>query len=82
MVQAPAGAFRVGVTAAAGAALVIGQAPVAAGFNRTVTAPVLTWHIDAELPARVSTSWRRAGPEDLATSGAGGTPASGPAACW
>jgi uncharacterized heparinase superfamily protein len=82
MVQTPAGAFRIGVTAAAGAALVIEQAPVAAGFQRTVTAPVLAWRIDAELPARVSTSWRRAGPEDLAATGAGGIPASGPAACW
>jgi uncharacterized heparinase superfamily protein len=37
------------------------QAPVAAGFARTVLAPVLTCRIDSVLPARISTRWRRAG---------------------
>jgi uncharacterized heparinase superfamily protein len=44
--------------------LEIESAPVAAGFQRTSAAPVLTCRLDASLPVRLTTSWRRAGAGD------------------
>jgi hypothetical protein len=37
----------------------IPPAMVAAGFQRTVVAPVLTCRIDSALPVRITTCWRR-----------------------
>jgi uncharacterized heparinase superfamily protein len=48
------------VTASAPLGLTVDQAPVAVGFARTVTAPVLTCRMDADLPVRVTSHWRRA----------------------
>ena len=42
------------------ATLAAESGPVAAGFGRSIDAPVLTCSIDAVLPVRVSTAWRRA----------------------
>ncbi|MEP7022787.1 MAG: alginate lyase family protein [Actinomycetota bacterium] len=77
LVTTPAGTFRVGVTTAAAAELSIGEAPVADGFQQTAPAPVLAWRIDARLPVSVSTTWREAGPGDLAVASA-----DGPAPIW
>ncbi len=38
----------------------IEAAPVAVGFLRTTTIPVLTCRLDTMLPARLTTTWRRA----------------------
>jgi hypothetical protein len=65
-VTTPAGEFRASVTASGRVTLAAGTAPVATGFGRAVDAPVLTAAIDAVLPVRVSTGWRR-------TVGRGGT---------
>ena len=59
IVTTAAGAFRVTVSAR-WAALAAESAPVAAGFGRSIDAPVLTCSIDAVLPVRVSTAWQRA----------------------
>jgi uncharacterized heparinase superfamily protein len=55
------GDFAVTVTGSAPFRLEVEFAPVATGFLRTATAPVLTCRLDAALPVRLSTSWRRAG---------------------
>ena len=60
-VTTSAGELQVTVTATGQAALTAETAPVATGFGRSVEAAVLTAAIDAALPARVSTGWRRAG---------------------
>jgi uncharacterized heparinase superfamily protein len=66
VVTVKAGDLRVAVTANRALALTTGTAELAAGFGRTVTAPVLTCAVDAELPVRVSAIWRRAGrPSDF-----------------
>jgi uncharacterized heparinase superfamily protein len=57
----PGSRFAVTVTAGHSFRLGVEQAPVAAGFGRTSTAPVLTCRFHTALPARVSTCWRRAG---------------------
>jgi len=56
-----AGEFQVTVTATGPAALTAATAQVATGFGRGVEAAVLTAAIDAALPVRISTGWRRAG---------------------
>ena len=58
VVSTPAGEFRVAVSASGPVTLTAGFAPVATGFGRTVDAPVLTCHIQAVLPVRISTVWR------------------------
>src|ERR1035441_6882072 len=67
-----AGEFRATVTASGRVTLAAGTAPVATGFGRTVEAPVLTAAIDAVLPVRVRTGWRRAGDSQAGGGGAGG----------
>ena len=59
VVTTPAGDFTVTVSATDSAALAAESGPVATGFGRSVDAPVLTCTIDAALPVRVSTAWRR-----------------------
>ena len=54
------GAFRVGITASGPLALGIEPGPVADGFLRTTIAPVLACRLNAVLPVRVTTCWRRA----------------------
>ena len=55
---------EVGVTVStasgAGPGLTAGTAEVAAGFGATVAVPVLAYTADCQLPARISTVWRRA----------------------
>lgn len=55
-----AGELRIGVYGPGNLTLSAGTAPVAAGFGRTVMAPVLACRVDARLPVRLSTQWRRA----------------------
>jgi uncharacterized heparinase superfamily protein len=59
-VTTAAGELAVTVTGSSPFELTAEAAPAAAGFLRTAMAPVLTCRIDAVLPVRVSTSWRRA----------------------
>ena len=58
-VTTPAGAFHVGVTSVVRTQLRCESGLVALGFGRTVRAPVLTCRLEAELPVRVTTRWRR-----------------------
>ena len=51
----PAGEFRIGVQGPADRAVRIGFAPLARGFGRSVTAPVLTCRATGPLPVRLST---------------------------
>jgi Heparinase II/III-like protein len=60
-VSTSAGEFQVTVAATGPTALTAETAQVATGFGRSIEAAVLTAAIDAALPARVSTGWRRAG---------------------
>jgi uncharacterized heparinase superfamily protein len=59
VVTTPAGEFRVGIRATSPVVLSGDSAPVATGFGRAIDAPVLTAAIDAVLPVRVTTAWRR-----------------------
>jgi uncharacterized heparinase superfamily protein len=59
-VATAAGEFRVAVGGSAPLFLGVESAPVAAGFLRTEPAPVLTCRLGADLPVRLTTSWRRA----------------------
>ena len=69
-VHTPAGEFRVGGhRVAPGQRWPPSHAPVATGFGRTVDAPVLICRIQAELPVRISTAWRRAGDPQLMSAG-------------
>jgi uncharacterized heparinase superfamily protein len=61
VVTTPAGEFVVTVSATGLVRLAAESGPVAAGFGRSVDAPVLSCSIDAVLPVRVSTGWRRMG---------------------
>jgi len=54
------GAFRVSVTASCSVVLGVEPGPVAGGFLRTAVAPVLACRMDAVLPVRITTCWRRA----------------------
>ena len=59
------GEFTVTVAATSATAqpvLTSALAEVAAGFRRTVRAPVLTCAMQPDLPVRISTVWRRAEP--------------------
>jgi uncharacterized heparinase superfamily protein len=53
------GEFSVAVTGSTKFWLGIESAPIATGFLRTTSAPVLACRLDAILPASLSTSWRR-----------------------
>jgi uncharacterized heparinase superfamily protein len=57
-----AGEIAVAVTATSELTVEAGTAQVSAGFGRTEPAPVLVCTLHPELPARVSTVWRRAEP--------------------
>jgi uncharacterized heparinase superfamily protein len=54
------GAFGVGITASCPFVLGVEPGPVADGFGRTTVAPVLACRLNAVLPVRVTTRWRRA----------------------
>ena len=58
----PAGEISISVTATSQLTLLAGTAQVSAGFATTEPAPVLACTLHPELPARVSTVWRRAQP--------------------
>jgi uncharacterized heparinase superfamily protein len=58
-VRTPAGPVDVSVSANVPATVGLQTANVAAGFDRTVSAPVLTCWTEASLPVRISTSWSR-----------------------
>jgi uncharacterized heparinase superfamily protein len=57
-----AGEISITVTATSELTVLAGTAQVSAGFGRTEPAPVLACTLHPELPARVSTVWRRAEP--------------------
>jgi uncharacterized heparinase superfamily protein len=57
-----AGEIAITVTATSELTVLAGTAQVSAGFARTEPAPVLTCTLYPELPARISTVWRRAKP--------------------
>ena len=59
VVSTAAGDFPVSVSASGPLRLGVEPGMVATGFQRTAVAPVLTCRIDAGLPVRVSTCWRR-----------------------
>jgi len=67
VVTTAAGDFQVSVSAWARLRLGVEPGTVATGFQSTTEAPVLTCRIEAGLPVRVSTCWRRA------PGGSGGT---------
>jgi uncharacterized heparinase superfamily protein len=60
VVTTKGGAFRISITASCPLALGIEPGPVADGFLRTTVAPVLACRLNAVLPVRVTTCWRRA----------------------
>ena len=59
-VTSAAGAFLMTVEATSPAALAVETRPVATGLASTADAPVLTCRMNANLPARATTSWSRA----------------------
>ena len=63
----PAGEFLVTLTASSELTVTAGTAELATGFGRRVTAPVLSCGLDAVLPVRISTSWRRASAQQVST---------------
>ena len=62
VVSTAAGEIDVSVSASGELTVLAGTAQVSAGFARTEPAPVLACTLHPELPARVSTVWRRAEP--------------------
>jgi hypothetical protein len=62
VVSSPAGELAVVVTATSRQAITATTAQVSTGFGRTVAAPVLACTLQPELPAAISTVWRRAEP--------------------
>ena len=62
MASTAAGEISITVTATSEVTVLAGTAQVSAGFASTEPAPVLTCTLYPELPARVSTVWRRAEP--------------------
>jgi uncharacterized heparinase superfamily protein len=62
MASTPAGEISITVTATSELTVLAGTAEVSAGFATTEPAPVLACTLYPELPARVSTVWRRAEP--------------------
>jgi hypothetical protein len=59
LVTSPAGDFSVAIAATGPVLVTVESRPVAAGFERTTDAPVLTCRMDSALPARVTTVWSR-----------------------
>ncbi len=59
LISTEVGDFPVSVSASGPARLGVEPGMVATGFHATSVAPVLTCRIDAGLPVRVSTCWRR-----------------------
>jgi uncharacterized heparinase superfamily protein len=59
VVSTPAGDFPVSVRSSGPVRLGVEPGMVATGFHATSVAPVLTCRIDAALPVRISTCWRR-----------------------
>jgi uncharacterized heparinase superfamily protein len=66
LVTGPAGAFQVVAEATSPVLLTTEARPVAAGFGSTADAPVLTFRIQASLPASASTVWARTHPPEEA----------------
>jgi len=64
LITSTAGAFLVTVEAASPVALAVETRPVATGIASTADAPVLTCRMNADLPARATTSWSRAPGEE------------------
>jgi uncharacterized heparinase superfamily protein len=62
MASTAAGEISITVTATSELTVLAGTAQVSAGFARTEPAPVLACTLHPELPARLSTVWRRAEP--------------------
>ena len=60
LVTSEAGAFLMTVEATSAVALAVETRPVATGFASTADALVLTCRMNADLPARATTSWSRA----------------------
>jgi Heparinase II/III-like protein len=60
VIRTPAGSFRARVSTSDPATLAVGSKPVAVGFEQRTDALLLTCGIEAQLPVRVSTAWRRA----------------------
>ena len=58
-IRTASGPLDVGISATASAAITMQTAEVAAGFGRTVSAPVLTCRVEGVLPVQISTSWCR-----------------------
>ncbi len=63
VVTTAAGEIAVTVTASSGLALTASTTPVSTGFGKTAAAPVLACTLHPQLPARISTVWRRAEPD-------------------
>jgi uncharacterized heparinase superfamily protein len=59
--------IEVTVTATSEPAMTAATAQVSAGFDRTVTAPVLACILNPQLPVRISTVWRRVEPRQEST---------------
>lgn len=59
LVETAAGEFTVQLSTSPASRLDVEAGMVAMGFQRTTVAPVLTCRIDAPLPVRISTCWRR-----------------------
>jgi uncharacterized heparinase superfamily protein len=64
IITSTAGAFLVTFEASSPVALAVETRPVATGFASTADAPVLTCRMNADLPARATTSWSRAPGEE------------------
>ena len=61
IVTVKAGDVLVEVSSGSDCRLTAGTAGIAVGYAETAEAPVLTAVVDAELPVRISTTWRLAG---------------------
>jgi hypothetical protein len=69
LVTTGAGQFRVTVSATGPIALTAETGPVAAGFARTVEAPVLVCRGTTVLPVQISTSWQQISSDERVTTG-------------
>ena len=69
LVTTAAGEFRVTVSATGPITLAAETGPVAAGFGRTVEAPVLVCRGTTVLPVQISTSWQQTSSDERATTG-------------
>ena len=69
LVTTRAGEFRVTVSATGPITLTAETGPVAAGFARTVEAPVLVCRVTTVLPVQISTSWQQTSSDERVTTG-------------